>query len=194
MRIYVEGGGGPGGKSRCREGFRKLLEKCGFRGRMPKIVACGSRNQAYDNFKIALSGSDKNVMLLVDSEDPVRDINKTWNHLKRRDNWDRPQEATDDDVLFMTTCMETWIVADRAALRDHFGNGLRDSALPHLQNLESRNRKDVHERLIRATSQCPGPYKKGPKSYEVLGKLDPEKIGEYLPSFVRMRRILNGKL
>ena len=194
MRIYVEGGGGKDGKPRCREGFRKLLEKCGFSGRMPEIVACGSRNQAYDNFRTALSGSDKNVTLLVDSEDPIRDINKTWDHLKRRDNWDRPQEATDDDVLFMTTCMETWIVADRAALRDHFGNRLLDSALPPLQNLEGRNRKDVHDRLVRATSQCPGPYKKGPKSYEVLGKLDPENIGEYLPSFVRMRRILSGEL
>ena len=94
----------------------------------------------------------------------------------------------------MTTCMETWIVADRAALKEHFGNGLQDSALPPLQNLESRDRKDVHDRLVKATSQCPGPYDKGPKSYEVLGKLNPEKIEDYLPSFKRMRSILNDTL
>lgn len=194
VSIYVEGGGGTEGKSRCREGFRRLLERCGFKGRMPKIVACGSRNQAYDNFKTALSGSDKNVMLLIDSEDPVRDIDETWEHLRRRDKWDRPQGARDDDVLLMTTCMETWIVADHATLKEHFGNRLMESALPPLQDLESRNRKDVHDRLVAATSQCPGPYKKGPKSYEPLGKLDPDKIQEYLPSFMRARSILDGKL
>ena len=194
VRIYVEGGGVSGGNSRCREGFRRLLEKCGFKGRMPKIVACGSRNQAYDKFKTALSGSDKNIMLLVDSEDPVRNINETWEHLRRRDNWDRPQGAVDNDVLFMTTCMETWIVADHAALKEYFGNRLMESALPPLQDIESRNRKYVYNRLVAATRQCPGPYKKGPKSYEVLGRLDPERIEEYLPSFKRMRSILNSTL
>ena len=53
------------------------MERCGFKGRMPKIVACGGRDQAYSKFRIALSGADKDVFLLVDSEDPVRDINKT---------------------------------------------------------------------------------------------------------------------
>jgi hypothetical protein len=48
--IYVEGGGaGADSKDvdiRCREGFRKLLENCGFEGRMPRLVklvaACGA--------------------------------------------------------------------------------------------------------------------------------------------------------
>jgi hypothetical protein len=56
--IYLEGGSsGPGSKDlqiRCREGFRKLLEKCNYKGRMPHLVACGSRGAAFGDFKIAL--------------------------------------------------------------------------------------------------------------------------------------------
>lgn len=33
-------------------------------------------------------------------------------------NWDPPTGATDNQVLLMTTCMETWIVADRALGRE----------------------------------------------------------------------------
>ncbi len=51
--------------------------------------------------------------MLVDSEYPVANIEKTWEHLKQRDNWDRPAGADDEHVLLMTTCMETWIATDR---------------------------------------------------------------------------------
>lgn len=54
-RIYIEGGGDRAdGRARCREGFRRLLlENCGYQGRMPRLVICGSRNSAYDDFKAA---------------------------------------------------------------------------------------------------------------------------------------------
>ena len=46
-RIYVEGGGDAKDlRTRCREGFHKLLENAGFTGRVPRIVASGSRNEA----------------------------------------------------------------------------------------------------------------------------------------------------
>ena len=49
--IYLEGGGDSNQlKIRCREGFCKLLEKCGFARRMPKLVACGGRDAAFDRF------------------------------------------------------------------------------------------------------------------------------------------------
>ncbi len=53
VKIYVEGGGdSKEQQSRCREGFSKLIEKAGFQGRMPSIVACGGRDSVFDNFKI----------------------------------------------------------------------------------------------------------------------------------------------
>ncbi len=36
--IFLEGGGDSKELHiRCREGFRQLLEKCGFKGRMPRL-------------------------------------------------------------------------------------------------------------------------------------------------------------
>ena len=196
-RIYLEGGGdSKDGQSRCREGFRKLLEKCGLNRRMPRLVASGSRESAFDAFNKAHSVSPRTeyVALMIDSEDPVSNVEETWSHLRMRDKWSRPQGAHDDQVLLMTTCMETWIVADRQTLKEHFGQSLQLSALPALVNLEDRSRGDVQSSLESATRRSSGPYTKGPKSFEVLGKLDPDTLATLLPSFNRVRKILCDKL
>ena len=133
----------------------------------------------------------------IDSEEPMANIEAAWNHLENVttvDRWIRPPNADDDQVLFMTTCMETWIVADRDALKEHYGHELQDSALPPLVNLELRSRYDVQKKLIHATRNCSNAYSKGPRSFEILAKLSPAALIEYLPSFVRVRRILNEKL
>ena len=197
VTIFLEGGGkGKDAQSQCRKGFRELLERCGFKGRMPRLVACGSRSEAYNRFERAFErASDGDIiMLLVDSECTVKDINRTWEHLRRRDKWQNPSGAADEVVLLMTTCMETWIVADRATLRQHFGRRLRESDLPALDDLEIRNRQVVMSRLERATRNCTAPYAKGPKSFAVLGKLNPDVLEQHLPSFKRARSILGSKL
>ena len=99
-----------------------------------------------------------------------------------------------DQVLMMTTCMETWVVADRSALKDYFGQGIQPNTLPPLVKLENRSRGDVQSRLENATKNSPGPYTKGPKSYMVLGRLDPDTLESHLPSFGRVRKILDDKL
>ncbi len=44
VKVYVEGGGDSKElRTRCREGFSKLVERAGFKDRMPKFVACGGR-------------------------------------------------------------------------------------------------------------------------------------------------------
>lgn len=195
--IYLEGGGdSKAGKIACQKGFRMLLEKCGLKGRMPRLVACGARNSAYNNFRTAHENgaADDYIALLVDSEDPVADINATWEHLRQRDGWQMPGGADDEQVLLMTTCMETWIVADRAVLTEHYGQHLQDSALPPPADLESRHRDDVQRSLERATRNCPAPYAKGPHSFIVLGKLNPQALEPLLPSFRRARRILDDNL
>lgn len=198
-RIYLEGGGNSKeGKVRCREGFRKLFEKCGFTGRMPALVACGPRNDAYDDFKTAHSQASFGnfIGLLVDSEEPVVDVEQTWQHVAQKtgDLWTRPNGADDEQILFMTTSMETWMVADRNALITHFGPRLNEPTLPPVQNLEQRDRHHILNALQNASRNCPGPYNKGPKSFELLGKLNPTVLEEHLPSFKRVRRILDRNL
>jgi len=193
--LYIEGGESKEDQIRCREGFRKLLEKVGFLGKMPRLSACGGRGAAFDDFKTAhvTCRAGNYVAMLVDSEKPVDDIEKTWDHLKIRDGWEKPSGALDEQVLLMTTCMETWIVADRVSLREHYGHKLQESALPPLNNLESRNRHQVHDRLAHATRLCSKAYAKGKRSFEVLGVLNPSALSP-LPSFARVVRILTNKL
>jgi hypothetical protein len=198
--IYLEGGAsGPDSKElqiRCREGFRKLLEKCGYkRPRLPHLVASGSRDAAFDDFKIAFATKPAGdyVALWIDSEDPLADLEATWEHLRRRDHWTQPAGATDDQVLFMTTCMETLIIADHAALIDHYGAKLQHSALPPLIDLENRGRHDVQDwrmPLVTARTRMP----RGKRSFEILAKLTPAILGVHLPSSVRTRRILDRQL
>lgn len=197
IRIYVEGGGnGKDLQSKCREGFRKLLENTGFKGRVPRIVACGSRNEAYSDFCTAQAKSGGvYIALIVDSEDPVADIEATWAHLAARDNWMQPPNATDDQVFLMTTCMETWIITDRASLASLYrADCLQTSSLPSLNAIETRNRHTIQDALVQATRRCKNAYAKNRRSFEALGSVDPETLKTHLPSFERMARILDEKL
>lgn len=195
--LYIEGGESKEDQIRCREGFRKLIGKLGFAEgkKMPRLSACGGRNAALDDFKTAHAGRKKGdfVALLIDSEDPVVDGEKTWAHLKSRDNWVQPEGAVDEQVLLMTTCMETWIAADRDALKAHYGHKLKESALPPLVDLEKRNRKEVHDKLVLATRDCSNAYAKGKRSFEVVGLMNPSALSS-LPAFARMARILKEQL
>ncbi len=195
-RIYIEGGGDSKQlKVQCRKGLRQLLERCGFSRRMPRLVACGGRSAAYGDFKTAHeSNKAEYVAMLIDSEKPVSNPDETWDHLRNCDRWERPDGADDEQVLFMTTCMETWIVADRDSLRQHYGSSLQESALPSLISLEQGNRQDIQEGLKRATRNCSNAYQKGKRSFEILGKLKPETMESHLPAFQRAKRILNEKL
>lgn len=194
--LYIEGANSKDDQIRCREGFRKLLEKAGFAGRMPRLSACGGRNSAFDDFKTAHVAAKEGhfVAMLIDSEDPVADVEKTWQHLKTRDNWNQPAGAGDEQVLFMTTCMETWIVADRDTLKRHYGHKLQETALPSVDHLENRGRVEVHKKLEHATRDCTNAYKKGKRSFVVVGELNPTKLESLLPSFARAKMILAEKL
>ncbi len=117
--IYLEGGGDSKELHiRCRAGFRKLLEKCGFARRLPRLTACGGRAATFDDFQTghATKSDSDYVAMLIDSEEPLDDLEAAWQHLNRHDGWDTPAGASDEQVLFMTTCMQTWIVTDRKTL------------------------------------------------------------------------------
>ena len=196
VSIYVEGGGSSAASKRiCRQAFAVLIRRCGFDVRRVRfeLKPSGSRSEAFRQFRIAIRYADTNdfVGLLVDSESTVVDINRTWNHLRGSDGWTKPRCVTDDQVLFMTTSMETWIAADRDALRDIYSRGgLNENALPPLVNLESRSRQDIFNRSRRATGNR---YKKGDESFRVFGKLNPDTLEQHLPSFARARRVLRAK-
>lgn len=198
VTIYVEGGGdGKYQHIQCRQGFRKLIEKAGFVGKMPGIFACGGRNAAFDDFKTAMNSrlpTDYPV-LLVDSEDPIAANITPWAHLKARDGWTPSQDVSDDQAQLMVTCMETWIMADRVALHSVFGPTLHENALLPEQNLEQYDRHRVQDTLEHATRNCGNrAYKKGKRSFQVLEVVNPNTLKQRLPYFKRFIETLEKLL
>lgn len=181
IKVYVEGGGNVRElRARCRKGFSSFFEKANLAGRMPQVIACGGRRTTYDKFAAALrSASDQVfVALLVDSEYPVAGGTGPWQHLQTRDNWDRPDGATDDNAHLMVQCMEAWFLTDKDCLASFFGHGFNRNALPRNPDIEQVAKADVLDGLKRATRQCrpKGEYGKGRDSFEILAEVDPAKV------------------
>ena len=118
-----------------------------------------------------------------------------WNHLQSRDGWTRPHGTDDDQAQMMVTCMETWIMSDRGALRKVFGARLEISALLPVDDLEQRSRSDVQPALENATRNCGADkaYRKGRRSFQVSAALSPSALMD-LPHFKRFIEALNSRL
>ncbi|WP_437893459.1 DUF4276 family protein [Sorangium sp. So ce124] len=181
VRVYVEGGGATRrAQEPLREGFGKLFARIlGGRAR-PKVIACGSRKEAFNDFKRALkSYPDTLCILLVDSEEPVTPGTSTWDHVLRRegDQWLRPDGVIDEQLHLMVQAMEAWLVADPEVLAAYYKKGFRRDALPHQQNVELVAKRDLYDAIERATrdSKTKGKYVKS-HGFELIGLVDPHKV------------------
>ena len=108
VRTYVEGASKAKSlKIRCRKAFSDLFREAGFENRMPKVLPCGGRNEAFENFCIAIRSPEEFVpLLLVDSEGPMSGSDP-WAHLRNGDGWERPEPATEDQCHLMVQVMES---------------------------------------------------------------------------------------
>lgn len=198
MKLFVEGGGEQHDQiRRCRIGFSKFIEKAGLAGKMPRVVASGSRNAAFKDYSNELqnTATARQPMLLVDSEGPVS--KEPWDHLEERDGWKKPNNAQDDDAQLMVQCMETWLVADRKALRTFFGPELKDKTLPGDTNLEQVPKDEVLKKLTKATKKLPKTpdgYRKGKVSFDLLAQLDPAVVCEKLPHAKRLVEAVRARM
>ena len=201
-RVYVEGGGNGNKalKAECRRAFREFFQKAGLAGRLPRVVPGGGRRQTYDDFRTAFDtlANGAFVVLLVDSEDPVAEGVGPWTHLQNRwgDGWNRPPGATDEHVHLMVQCMEAWFLSDRETLSLVFGNGFRPDALPGQAAIERIPKRDVLAGLENATRGCRTRrgYRKGRDSFEILARLDPEKVMTASAYAERLVRALTDRL
>lgn len=196
-KVYVEGGGNTRAlKSKCREGFREFFLKAGLKGRMPRIVASGPRKDAYDDFCTTLEQNKSStfIMLLVDSEAEVAHGDSAWEHLKKRDNWEKPKSVEDDNAHLMVQCMEAWFIADRDALKNYFGQKLNLNALPVRTDIENIMKPDLEKALKKATRlSSKGEYDKGRHSFDILAGLDPDKVTDCSPYAQRLVDTLRNK-
>jgi Domain of unknown function (DUF4276) len=201
IRIYVEGGAkNKALDSKCRKAFKKFIGKAGFADdmSMPRVFPCGSRNEAFSDFKTALSNkeSDEYPILLIDSEAPIGGTENPWDFLKnkKRDNWKKPRGADDENVHFMVQCMESWFYADKTTLKKYFGKDFKESALSKIRKIEDIPKKAVFSGLKKATKDTQkGEYDKGSHSFGILELIDPEKVKKASPYAEKFFKVLERK-
>jgi hypothetical protein len=194
-RIYIEGGGeGHLLDTLFRQGWTAFFKTAGLEGKMPGIVRGQGRTRTFDLFVTAVMNPRPGVLplLLVDSEGPLAEGSTAWQHLKARDNWERPAGAGDDQAFLMVQLMESWFLADRGLLHAYFGAALREEALRAWLSLESVPKETVLATLDRATAACRTPYAKGKVSFELLARLSPESVEKACPNARRLLDHLRG--
>ena len=183
--IYIEGGGNRNEslESLFRRSWKKFFESAGLRGRMPRVVRGGPRDQTFHRFATAIANPDSErvPLLLVDSEGSVQAGHSVWKHLQTRDKWNQPGGAGEDQAFLMVQLMETWFLADRAALKKHFGEQFKETALKRWPQLEAVRKKTVLDALEKATTNCSNPYAKGKVSFELLEKINPTLVEAACP-------------
>ena len=196
----MEGGGeGLGRRAILRDGMDIFLGrlKAATLARLWRwnLVPCGSRGDAFKAFRRAVRGGKGGVIvLLVDSEDPVKAATFR-EHLERRDRWtfEFASGDSDDWLHLMVRTMETWIVADRTALKDYYGNGLDESELPGLDDLEAAPAVDkALERATRHTGK--GEYRKIAHASDLLRRIDPETVRKRCPACRRLFETLTAEI
>ena len=160
------------------------------------VKALGGRGQTLRAFRLArkqkMHPSDEPVLLLIDAEAPVVDIQRPWEHLKKRDNWDA-EGVPDADVLLMVQVMETWMLGDHDALKAVFPHNLNLTKLPTSSpSVEGLEKAQVYRSLALATQDCAKPYGKGDHSFRVVQRLNPDTLRARLPSFKRAWERIHG--
>lgn len=184
-KIYIEGGGDSNEsfETLFRRSWKKFFESAGLRGHMPQVVRGGPRKRTFDLFTTAIAtpDSERVPLLLVDSEGPVQAGRSVWKHLQARDEWNQPGGASEDQAFLMVQLMETWFLADRDALKRHFGNQFKETDLKQWPQLEDVPKETVLDALRKATTKCPSPYAKGKVSFKLLEKINPTLVEAACP-------------
>lgn len=196
VHLYVEGGNPKTTgdlTTQAREAFRNLFSRDGVQ---VVVKAHGGRGDTLKAFRLARRlkrhPSDEPVLLLIDAEAPVVDIQRPWEHLKKRDNWDA-EGVPDADVLLMVQVMETWMLGDHDALKAVFPHNLDLTKLPTSSpSVEGLEKAQVYRLLALATQDCSKPYGKGDHSFRVVQRLNPDTLRARLPSFKRAWERIHG--
>lgn len=149
IRLYIEGGGNKDSRNELRKAFNlffsKLVKKGQDKGITLRTITCRSRNLTYEAFANAVEDHhDAFVALLVDSEGPVSQT--PWRHV----NWD-PCGKNNDHCHLMVQMMEAWFIADVDKLKEFYGRGFNENAIPRDRDIERIEKSRLASALKEAT-------------------------------------------
>lgn len=190
--LYVEGGGSKGKvNTDCRKAFQSFIKRAGV-NQSVRVVACGSRGDAFNSFEREHRRGGQQAVLLIDADSPVT-TQSPWQHIQSNHGWNRPRGTSDKQCHLMVQIMESWFLADVNALESFFGTGFRSQSLPRNPNIEDVLKEDVENGLKRASRDTgPGEYNKGKHSFNILAMLDPEKVKKASPHADRFIKSLSS--
>lgn len=198
FKIYAEGGGDTNKLQAVgREAMKKFLSELDLK-RPCRIVMCGGRKQAYDDFCIALQNSKEGELplLLVDAEDAMKQDGKPWSHLKNRDGWGKPHGATDEHAFLMVQTMEAWLVCDHSAWKQ-WKSRVDVSKLPmvHNNNAELIERDKLEKGCEAASKSTDFPYMKNKRlsGFGILKYVQPQLVRKNSKEADRFFKFLEGK-
>ncbi len=196
--------------SGLRSGFRKFFQ-CLYDIADENInivpVMCGSRRDAYEDFKTALESQPEAFnVLLIDAESPVFSTVRPWEHLRSRTE-DHPWildavNFDDEQCQLMVQTMEAWLIADIDALREFYGDGFKEDGIERLmsqyQNVEKISKETLYIQLKTATRHSKnGKYEKRTKrthAPKLLALLNVARVREASPYCDRFFTTLTAKM
>lgn len=200
IRIYIEGGGDTGRTAQpLRHGFEAFFKEINHKANNRiKIILCGGRKSAFDDFKIAVrQHQDAFNILLVDAEGEVANNHTAWEHLKKRvgDEWDKPKGISDEQCHLMVQTMEAWLIADLEAVGKYYGQGFKKKSLPKSPKVEEIPKKDLEPKLVIATrNTTKGEYHKIRHASELLGLINVKTVRDAAPHCNRLFETLENKI
>lgn len=212
VKVYVEGGGDTvQGQARLRQAFGKFFEdyirRNGQFGNRPSFDPSGSREQTVAAYKNGLRDRpSERSMVLIDSEAPKEATADNWEFLRELANsgnparfqWtNRPSGAREDDLHFMVQSMETWLLADPAAIKTHYGPRYHTTHVANLSNrrIEELSPSQAVAAIKNGARDCPNrDYRKTVDGPAVLETAEPEKVAHRCPHAKKFLEALTAAL
>jgi hypothetical protein len=176
VRIYFEGD--PALREGFREFFRELEKAIG----VPLQLIAG-KARSIQAFLLALEGHPSALnVLLIDSEQP--DDGKLFQTICRPQGIGHQSKET---VFWMVQCMESWFLADVAALKTYYAQGFNEKALAGNPKVEEISKADVLDRLKRASEgTTKGRYHKTKHAPQILKLIQAEHVRSAAPNCNRL--------
>ncbi len=192
IRLFFEG------IPALRAGFHAFLSEVieAARRRRVRFQLVAGGAQAVRDFMKALRQHPAAFnVLLVDSEGP--DDGRLVERLRERADWQPPAgiQPAADQVLWMVQLMESWFLADRAALQRFYGFGFHEPSLPSNPQVEHVPKDDALRSLRESTRNTrAGTYRKSAHAPRILVLLDPAQVRTVAPHCRRMFECLQATI
>ena len=144
-----------------------------IRGKL-KIRLGKNKDETIKDFLRALSERPSSILiLLVDSDGP--DNGFLRENLMKSAVWRKhaPKKLSTPAVHWMVHVMESWFIADQAALKAYYKKKFNPKALPKPRDVETVLKLHVYRSLKLASG---GTYDKASHAPKILEKLDPRTV------------------